>query len=263
MRVMAFMSAMALVGVSNAAVLFSDDFNAYPNGNLVTTPANGGWAERSAGSNPIQVTGGVVSLTSTGQDAVSPIVPSISFDPTLNPSSIGFSFYLAADVNISTAKTGDYFLHTSGSPTSSSFQSRVYVRSEGTGFVFGTAVTSNPPTYGTEVLNLNETYRVVVRYTVNEGASNDAVSLFAFPLSALPASEPAIAYATNVQSGSGDASGLGSVNLRQGATASGPILTVDNILVTDDFNQVVPEPAALSLLGLSSLLLGRRRARRQ
>jgi hypothetical protein len=234
-----------------AAVLFSDDFNAYADGNLV---GQGPWTERATGT-AITVAGGAVLVGRTGQDAVAPITPAIPFD-SVPP---GFSFYEAADVTVSAARTGDYFLHTSGSPTSSSFQGRVYIRSSGAGFQFGVGVTSEAAAYGTTELNLNQTYRIVLRYDVIAGTSNDAVQLYVDP----GETEPLTPYVAKTQSGSGDASGLGAVNLRQGATASGPDVTVDNLLVTDSYASAVPEPTAIGTIAVAAgLALGGRRRRR-
>lgn len=248
---------------SHAAVLFSEDFSSYPGSTALV--GQNGWSERSAGVNPITATNGSVTLASTGQDIVKAVSPAISFDPTVNPAvASGYAFYLASDVTVTTAKTGDYILHTSGSTTSSSFQSRLYIKAQDSGFVFGTGVTSATPAYGSTVLELNQPYRVVIRYDMISGASNDDVQLYIFPLSqSLPTVEPATSYATITQSGSGDASGLGSVNLRQGATASGPIATLDNIVIADSFAQAVavPEPSSLAALALAVTAASVRRRR--
>jgi hypothetical protein len=230
-----------------AAVLFEDNFNTYSDGNLV---GQGPWTEKAAGT-AIGVSGGAVVLGPNGQDATAPISPAVSFGS--NP---GYTFYQAADVTVTTARTGDYFLHTSGSLTSSSFQGRVYVQSAGDGFVLGVGVTSETPLYGTEVLELGQTYRIVLRYDVESGAMNDEVRLYVDP----GATEPLAAYVSKVQTTAGDGSALGAVNLRQGAAAAGPNLTVDNFIVTDDYASAVPEPTALGVVVVATIgWLGRRR----
>lgn len=241
-----------------AALRFTDDFNSYTNGNLV---GQGPWLERDSGGatpNPIQVLDGRVPLNSRGQDVVAAISPITSFNPAVNPEIVDdYAFFLGADVIVDRARAaGDYFLHTSGSTTSSSFQSRIYVRSEGDGFVFGVGVTSNPPSYGTEVLAFGRTYRVVARYDVIPGASNDVVRLFVDPLN----EEPDLAgfYAINTQSSAGDASGLGAVNIRQGGTATDPIVTIDNLRVSEVYFAQIPEPASVGLLALTGLVVLRR-----
>lgn len=203
---------------------------------------------------------GRVPLNSRGQDVVAAISPITSFNPAVNPEIVDdYAFFLGADVIVDRARaTGDYFLHTSGSTTSSSFQSRIYVRSEGDGFVFGVGVTSNNPTYGTEVLAFGQTYRVVARYEVIPGASNDVVRLFVNPLMEEPGVEDF--YAINTQSTAGDASGLGAVNIRQGGTATDPIVTIDNLRVSEVYFAQIPEPASAGLLGFAGLF-GLRRVR--
>src|ERR1035441_2783098 len=85
-----------------ATPLFSDDFNSYPNGNLV---GNDGWTQQSTTTTtPIQVSSGRVLIGSSGQD----VFNTLSTPYTLVD---GSSFYIGATLNVATATaTGDYFL---------------------------------------------------------------------------------------------------------------------------------------------------------
>ncbi len=260
MRIIPPLCLAALTSVAQAGILFSDNFDSYGNGDLI---GQGNWTLKSGTTNTPQVSSGKVLSNPGTIDAIKPTTETISFDPAINPDAAGSSFYLATDINVTTAKSGSYFLHTAGSLTSSSFQSRIYLKTQGSGFVLGASVTSNPVDYGTTELALNTDYRVIVRYDINAGASNDDVSLYVFPLVVVPAIEPATAYVVNIQSSSGDASGLGAVSIRQDGNAS-PVLSLDNITVATTYAEAVaiPEPTSLALIGLAAGMLGRRRIRR-
>jgi hypothetical protein len=249
-------------GSAPAAVLFQDTFS-YSDGNLV---GQGPWIVKSTAnpSHPINVSGNKAALAGAGDDVQAAISPIISFDPVQNPAvASGFSFYEAADVTVTTARSGDYVFHTSGGPTSSSFQGRLYVQSSGAGFVFGVGVTSETPAYGSDVLNLGQAYRVVLRYDVVPGGNNDAVRLYVDPAGEI---EPSAFYVSKTQvATSGDASALGAVNLRQGANATGPDVTVDDLVIADTFASAaaVPEPSSAAIvMTAAACALGLRRRRR-
>jgi hypothetical protein len=191
--------------------------------------------------NPINVantaTNGNVTLASTGQDVNRQFTPAVTAG----------SVYLSADITVTSAAAGDYFLHLDDG-TTTDFYDRVFVESTGAStFAMTVATSSGTPAAGAYGANLNDgtTYHIVARYDINSGLANDTVELYVDP-AATNTNDPILGgtlYVNGVTQGT-DATSLSGVNLRQGST--GPAVTVDNIAVA----VVVPEPASLVLCGL-------------
>lgn len=116
-----------------------------------------------------------------------------------------------------------------------------YTRSSANGYQLGlvdTSGTGSTTTWGTTELSFNQPYRVAVTWNFVAGANNDTFGVTVGGNS----------YLTHAwTSATVEPSLVAAANLRQGATASAPTLTVDNYSVT-----VVPEPAAI-VLACSSL----------
>ena len=157
---LAYITTLLLAGAgAQATPLFTDNFT-YPDGNLV---GNGGWSQTGTSTaNPIQVSNGKVNIGVTGQDAYN---ANIAGGPvTLTD---GQSLFIGADISISAAGTGDYFLHyTPTAGNTGSLQDRLYAKSSGTGYVLGWAASSSGVAYGTTVLDFNTTYRVILAYNI-------------------------------------------------------------------------------------------------
>lgn len=252
----------ALLGFAtftNAAPVFTADFNAptYSDGPLnpvttadTTTPGQDGWLNTSgAGTNNIPVTNsainGLISMTTSGQDVRKP------FTAATNG-----SVYFSADVNVSAASaTGDYALHL-GDGGTSNFYARTYIKASGGGYVLAEGTGSGTGvTYGTTVLPFGTTVKILVRYDLVSGTANDTGAIYVNPTTADGSGDVPYVAATNIGS---DATSIAGFYLRQGAAASSPTLTVDNVVVSAVAG--VPEPASIGLLGLGSLgLLARRR----
>jgi hypothetical protein len=244
------LAAIALVAAPSlapAALVFSDDFSG-PNGNLVgTTPDIGGvWAQTGAtATNPIQVASNAAAVGNTGQDVYAPL-------SLIAPAAVG-NITTMLDINVSAAGTGDYFSHLSSpAGTTTNFYQRLQARSSGNGYQLGlvdTSGTGNTITWGTDVLNFGQTYRVGVTWNFVPGLNNDTF--------AVTVGGPT--YLTHSwTSATLEPLTLDAVNLRQGGgAASAPTLTVDNLTVN-----FIPEPATLaltSLVGLAGLGLRRRK----
>jgi hypothetical protein len=248
-------SAHALVTIFNA------DFNSptYSNGMLnsgtdTTTPGQDGWLGTNGTANLITVsnaaTNGFVSLNNNGQDVRRIFDSGIAF-------TAGSSVWYDADINVSTALTGDYALHL-GDGGTSLFYGRTYFKSSGTGFVLALATSSGTPTnYGTTVLNFGQIYHLLVRYDIVAGAANDTGALFINPTTQDGSGDTQYVAAQNIGT---DATTIAAVAMRQGAAASAPTLTVDNLRV---FSTAVPEPGTIAALVGGFAVLGlRRRSRR-
>jgi len=213
---------LSLITSANAGLIFSDSFG-YPNGSLV---GQGGWTETSGGGvNPIQVNNERVSLAGAGQDAGHALTV---------PNTPGTSFYIGMDVKLSVAKdAGDYFLHvTSGS----GFYDRLWAKkNDSSTFFLGLSPGgSATPTYGTTPLSQGQDYRIVIAHSF--GGSADALALFVNPSG--PGDTP---YAS--ASGGALAAAVSAINLRQGDGAKAPTFELDNLAVTDNFLEAVPEPS--------------------
>jgi trimeric autotransporter adhesin len=244
-----------------ATALFSDSFT-YPDGNLV---GQGPWLQNgTSATTPIQVLGGKAMIGTSGQDVNAALSSPFSLVD-------GSSFYIGATINLSAAQaTGDYFLHWSPATSSTIFISRVEARSSGAGFQLGYVETSGTGaslTWGTQVLNFNQDYRMVLSYNVVAGGVNDTADLYVNPTDNLVQGNNTPYLHDTWDSATAETVTLGAVNLRQGTAANAPTLSLDNLDVTTTFTEAatftsVPEPTSLSILGAFALLswhIGRRR----
>ena len=247
-------SSALITQVTFADVNFSDNFNSYANGNLV---GQGPWTQTGASATtPIQVSSGAAVVGTSGQDIYAALAAPINLQD-------GQSFYIGADLNFSSAQAaGDYFLHYS-SPvgTTSVFQERIFAKSSGSGLVLGyDAGAGTAVNYGSLVLSLNQTYRIVLDYTAVAGITNDTFAMYVNPVDTSVEGNNT-AYLTSVynSSSSPESPTVSAINLRQGTAANAPALTVDNLDVTTTFGEAavftVPEPSTIAL-GVFSGLVG-------
>jgi hypothetical protein len=234
---------------ANAAILYSTGFNAptYSDGGLIGQDS---WAITGTSVvSPIAVantaTNGNVTLTTTGQDV----------NRVFTPAATSGSVYLSADITVSAAGTGDYFIHL-GDGTTTDFYDRTYIKASGTGFVMALGTSSGTAVYGTTVLAFNTTYHFVDEYDFVSGLANDTASLYINPTDPIFGGDNL--YVAGTTTGT-DATSISSVNLRQGTTGAAPNVTIDNITVAVP-DAPVPEPASLAVLTLgAAALLAKRR----
>jgi hypothetical protein len=228
-----------------ADLLYATNFNSptYANGGLI---GQDGWLITGTSVvSPIAVansaTNGSVALTTTGQDVNRVFAATTSG-----------SIFLTADINLSAAQaTGDYFLHL-GDGGTSNFYSRLYARSSAAGFQMAMGTSSGTPVnYGTTVLDLNRTYRILARYDFVAGALNDTGSLFINPNDPFGLGDTAYVAATTIGA---DAASISSVNLRQGTATNAPTLVIDNISISSI--TAIPEPSSIALVGLMGVACG-------
>jgi len=222
------------INASAQSPLLVEDFN-YPSGALLT--ANNWTAHSGAGTNAVAVTspgltltgypssgiGNAASLTTTGEDV----------NRVFAVQSTG-SVYAAFLVNTSEAAVdpiGGYFFHLGPDPIGTTFRGRVFIKKDASNnisFGLSKALTTAADVVFTPFsYSLNTTYLVVIKYTIVDGATNDTVSMWIG--TNVPASEPA-ATLTATDLTQTDIT-VGSVALRQGATATSPTSRVDGIRV--------------------------------
>lgn len=238
-----------------SAVVFSDSFS-YPAGALV---GNGGWTQNSTVvTNPIQVSGGVVTL-GTGQDAYN------NFAATI-PATDGSFAYYGATITVTAATVGgDYFLHfTNGLTNPTAFTGRLAAQSTTGGFFLGYSESTNAgTTFGTQILTLSTPYNVIVRYGFVAGALNDTGTVFVSSGAFDPVEANNTPYLTDAYNGTtAEIAGFTGLQLRQGGASTAPTVNVDNLSVANTFAEAIPVPeastVALGLLAGLGLLRRRR-----
>ncbi len=235
----------ATVGVQ-ATPIFSDTFT-YPDGNLA---GNDGWTQLSTTTTtPIQVLSGQARLGPSGQDVYNPNI--IGGPINLNPNT---ALYMSLDLTVSTAQTGDYFLHfTPAAGNTSAFADRLYVKSTTGGYLLGWAGSNLGAAYGAAVLTLGQTYHVVTAYNVSTGpvggVGTATGAIYVDPTDpTIPNNTP---YFSGLWAGGIENDVIGTVNFRQGSGTAAATLAVDNLTL---WTEPIPEPATLSLLGGFGLL---------
>lgn len=232
-------------------VILTENFD-YTTGAALT--ANGYTAHSGAGTNAISVVspgltytgstvsniGGAASLVTSGED----------INKTFTAVTTG-SVYASFLLNVSAAQaTGDYFIHLGINPfNSSNLFARTFVKSSGSGYVMGISKGSSPvAVYSNTVMNFNQTYQVVIKYTINTpGTTDDLVAMYIEPT--LGAAEPSATVVGTAGGTDVTAAGIGSIALRQGTAANAATLKVDGIIVGNTWASVTPLaviPPALS-----------------
>lgn len=154
------------------------------------------------------------------------------------------SIYAAFLIKVSAAQNaGDYFFHLGGSTLGTNFYGRVFVKNSGSNFQMGVAMTTGTVSYGSTNFNYNQTYLVVLKYTIVSGTTNDQVAIFVNPnLSSEPGSAEATANAT-----AADPTNIGTVALRQGTASNSATLLVDGIRIATSWTTLIGGTPAINL----------------
>ena len=232
-------------------LLFEDDFD-YP---AATALNSQGWAtQANTGVNVVKTaTGNVISgtypqgaaLSGGGTSSLVGLATSGedlsrgSSRPAGTP-----AIYGAVLINVSAAQAGDYCLALA--PNSSSYRSRVFIRSEGAGFAFGLTVGGENETYETTptVFAFNTPY-VLVMKAENSAATNnrDVASLYVLPAGTDISQEPTVPLlAVAATSPGNNTSALNSFVLRQGSASAAPTLTVDGVRLATGWGSAIGRP---------------------
>ena len=229
--------AWATVTATAQTPFFTEDFASTTLPYALTATAGSSWTNHSGTTNAIlanspglsysglTTAGGSATLTTTGEDVNRSFAPQTSG-----------AVYASFLVNVTTAQaTGDYFFHLGGNTIGSTFNARVFVQSNGTGFRLGIAKGNETDVkYSSTSLTYNTTYFLVVKYTLVAGDANDVAELFVQPT--LGNTEPASTLTTS--SSATDLSSVGTVALRQGTAANAPGLRLDYLRVGNSWAAV-------------------------
>ncbi|HMO64816.1 MAG TPA: PEP-CTERM sorting domain-containing protein [Verrucomicrobiota bacterium] len=247
------LAALLAAADGRAAIVFSDSFTK-PDQALVGTTADigGTWTQTgTVATNPLQIASGAVPLATSGQDVYAGFTAAV-------PNAPGTYVRTRVDINVASATaTGDYFLHLSDPlGTASNFYQRLSARAAqlptgGPGYVLGLVDTSGAGStisWGTDVLNFGQDYRLAIDWNFVAGPTNDT---FALSVGGNP-------YLTHAwTSALAEPPQLVAANIRQGGATVAPTLTLDNLSV-----EYIPEPASAALSGLAGLALAALRRRR-
>ncbi len=243
------------------AVCFFEDaalgqFMLYENfvGTLGHTVTEGGWSTQGGFSlNPVEystpggLTYGTCPGSGVGNAATLDTIGDAVYRSIAMPSVDG-SMYVSFLLNVSTARTGDFFIALSPSTDPTIYYARVYLKSSGAGYVLGIRKCDegSDAAYGSTVWSLNTTYLVVVKYRFFSGTKNDSLSLFVLSDGDLPATEPATAevgpYGAATRN---DASDLFYVTLLQRSATASPALVFDALRIGGSWDEA-PLPVELS-----------------
>lgn len=236
----------ALMATPSMGTLLLNETFSYSDGGLVANSGGNWTAHSGAGSNSQTVSSGMASLVqgSGSREDTNRLIGS-----TL---AAGGKWYAGFDVSVdgSTATGPVYFAHFKDS-TTTNFSSRVWSAAPQSAgdYTLALSSSSNAPINWGADLDFGTTYRVVISYAFDTGAAELWVN-------------PANELSTKITDTGTASRALLAFALRQGTPPSGANATtqlVDNLLVGTTFNEVVPEPGTLSLLGIGALALIRRR----
>ncbi len=140
-----------------------------------------------------------------------------------------YTSFLFSPTTIST--TADYPFHMGAGPIGTDFKGRFCVQADASNnlrFGITKAGVATAAVYTDYIYSLNNTYLIVIKYTINSGLTNDQVYMWVNPT--ISATEPAPQLTASDVTGA-DATNVGSVAIRQGT----PVAVFDGIRVTNNW----------------------------
>lgn len=263
-----FFTIMIFLSINAQAQLLVENFDYGTTQNADITAVTSNWARHSGSAGPAYLTsslsyssyvssgiGGSLSFAN-GSSGTNDGDVNTPFSSTISTDNNVYASFL---LNLSSAKsTADYFLHLSTNPFSTSyFRSKVYAVNNGSGWSLGLQKASETRTDNNTVLNFNQTYLVVIKYTLNTAStSDDEVTLYLYDTN-YPASEPGSPVVTIGPIGSGitgDPSNIGTIAIRQGSNT--PTGTIDGIRVGTVWSDLFPVAGTSTLVTNPTSLSG-------
>ncbi len=137
------------------------------------------------------------------------------------------------------------------------FRGRVFARSNGAGWSFGLSKSNETRVDDNTILNFNQTYLVVLKYSFSTAlATDDVVTLYVYD-TGYPTTEPGSPLVTIGPTGSGTASdpaNIGTIAIRQGTNT--PTANIDGIRVSTSWSEIFPVTGSPLISVSPSLLSG-------
>lgn len=170
-------------------------------------------------------------LLTTGQDVYKDMSVTVSSG----------KLYASFMVNVTSAQTGDYFFTMCQAASTTFFAGRVHARLNAGVINFGITKAANADVtvWGSTAYATGTTYLLVLKYEFVAGATNDLVSLFVFT-NCVPPNEPVTPEVGPSSFPSADPTNIGRVVLRQGTASSSPVVQIDGITITNEWNAILP-----------------------
>ena len=227
------------IGAAQAAVLVDHNFSSFNTGDLV---GQQGWTQIGSAASPnLTISGGVVNLSASGQDA------GVGFT-SVNSGSL----YLGFKMRVTSSTTGgDYFGSFNTSANGTTYTGRIFIKRGATTskFVFGLqiGVTGATPVYGTTELDINTDYVIISKYNFVAGSANDTGVLYVNPVNLTTEGSNTPYVNTVTWSGtSTESSALAAASIRQGGATTGAAGTIARLLVSNDWASVAALAAPAS-----------------
>jgi len=226
--------------------------------------SNGWTAHSGAGTNSISTTAGLTYTDYPGSGVGNAALVGNAGGEDVNRGfdsvfTDGATVYYSFLVNVNepaTSKTGDYFIHIGdrSSPTVfTAFSARIFARVVSDQVNFGLS-NSSTATYGTTNFSKNQTYLLVVKYTIN-AAGNDTTKFWVFS-SGVPQSEDSAGSPELVNSATLGQNTIDAIALRQGSSTTSPSVIVDGIRIGRNWEDIVTIPSGPQLVVNPSTLSG-------
>ena len=239
-----FVLAILLISRSNSQPLLVENFN-YPAGSLLT--ANGWIAHSGSGTNPVKVHTSGLSYTGypSSNIGLSAIINNTGEDVNLTFNSVTTGTVFSAFLVKVNAVDSGYFFHLGPKPVGTSHYGKVFICGSENSLRFGLSKgTKAPALTNGQPYATGTNYLIVLKYSIVDGTSNDAVSLFIIsgPIPATEPSVPAIGPLTDANQP--DPSNISAVALRQ--YSSKQDIIVDGIRVATSWADAVSTSTSLN-----------------
>ncbi len=238
-----------------AQLLLEENFD-YPVGDSLGAH---GWKTHSGGiTNTVKVSSSSITYSGYASSGIgnetSLLASGADVNRTFTAQTTG-AVYASFLVNVKTAAaSGDYFFHFGQTVMGTTFKGKLFVKSNASSKIaFGTSFGSNTGNYTNFDYDLNTTYLIVLKYSLNSGSSSDdQISVFINPILGNAEPTPTISN-TDVPA---EIPSVGSIALRQGNSANAPTLLIDGIRVANTWADAVKPAIITPTLSITAPVTG-------